>query len=378
MQKSRNFLMLIFTLISISIFGQEPFNYKWWDPADTELPVIEGQFWGPEAKNTYDRLPARAEGVVRDAVWGLSRQTAGLVLRFHTNADEIIVKYKVGGGFSMSHMPATGVSGLDLYAITPAGKWEWCAGKRSFGDTVTYRFKGIHPDQNYDKTGLEYQLYLPLYNSVKWLKIGVAENKDFAPLPLQKKKPIVVYGTSIAQGACASRPGMAWTAILGRKMNMPLINLGFSGNGKLEKEVLNLITEINAKIYIMDCLPNMTAPRYTEEEVHDRIIAATQLLQKSHPDIPILFVEHDGYTDGFLRPERYKNYSDINKVMRQTFAEMQSAGYKNIWLLSRISINQDIDCQVDGIHPNDLGMDRYATAYEKILREIFNPDKWEK
>jgi lysophospholipase L1-like esterase len=370
MQKSKYFLILALFLLSLPTFGQEKLNYKWWDPAETELPVIEGQFWGPETKSTYDRLPERAERVVRNAVWNLSRQSAGLVLRFHTNANEIVVKYKVGGNFSMSHMPATGVSGLDLYAITPTGKWEWCAAKRSFGDTVTYRFSGIHPDQNYSETGLEYRLYLPLYNSVKWLKIGVSEEKKLTPLPLNKKKPIVVYGTSIAQGACASRPGMAWTAILGRRMNMPLINLGFSGNGKLEKEMLDLITEIDAKIYILDCLPNMTAPRFTEEEVHDRIITATQVLQKSHPDIPILFVEHDGYTDGFLRPERYKNYADINKVMRQTFSEMQSDGYKNIFLLSRIAINQDIDCQVDGIHPNDLGMDRYAKAYQKILGEI--------
>jgi lysophospholipase L1-like esterase len=270
----------------------------------------------------------------------------------------------------MSHMPATGVSGLDLYAIMPDGKWKWCAGKRSFGDTVIYRFSGINPDQNYSETGLEYRLYLPLYNSVKWMKIGVPEDKNFSPLPLNKKKPIVVYGTSIAQGACASRPGMAWTAILGRRMNIPLINLGFSGNGKLEKEMLDLIAEIDAEVYILDCLPNMTAPRFTEEEVHDRIIAAAQLLQSKRPDIPILFVEHDGYTDGFLRPERYKNYSDINKVMRQTFAEMQSWDFRNIWLLSRIAINQNIDCQVDGVHPNDLGMDRYAKAYQKILAEI--------
>jgi hypothetical protein len=94
------------------------------------------------------------------------------------------------------------------------------------------------------------------------MKIGVPEDKNFSPLPLNKKKPIVVYGTSIAQGACASRPGMAWTAILGRRMNIPLINLGFSGNGKLEKEMLDLIAEIDAEVYILDCLQNMLAPRF--------------------------------------------------------------------------------------------------------------------
>ena len=74
--------------------------------------------------------------------------------------------------------------------------------------------------------------------------------------------PIVVYGTSIAQGGCASRPGLAWTNILGRKLDRPVINLAFSGNGKLEKELIELLSEIDASLYVLDCLPNLTSPEY--------------------------------------------------------------------------------------------------------------------
>ena len=104
---------------------------------------------------------------------------------------------------------------------------------------------------------ITYQLYLPLYNSLEWLEIGVPEEATIHFLALRNEKPIVVYGSSITQGACASRPGMAWTAILERKMDRPLLNFGFSGNGRLEKELIDLISEIDAKIFVLDCLPNL-------------------------------------------------------------------------------------------------------------------------
>ena len=90
-------------------------------------------------------------------------------------------------------------------------------------------------------------------------------------MPLSMEKPVVVYGTSIAQGACATRPGLAWTAILERKLDRPLINLGFSGSGQLEKSVIDLMAEIDAKLYILDCLPNLTSGAgFTDDEVEKR------------------------------------------------------------------------------------------------------------
>lgn len=138
------------------------------------------------------------------------------------------------GGLSMPHMPATGVSGIDLYATDNNGQERWCAGNYSMGDTIVYNFRGLSYAAK-SGNGFEYQLFLPLYNSVSWMEIGVPADASFRFLPVSQEKPLVIYGTSIAQGACASRPGMAWGNILNRKLGHPVINLGFSGNGKLKK-----------------------------------------------------------------------------------------------------------------------------------------------
>lgn len=353
-------------LINVT-FSQVTREYKTWNPALDTLKVLEGQGWPREVKNYYDRLPAKAEQTVRKEVWDLSQQTAGLLVRFRTNADEIIVKYAVGGGLQMPHMPATGVSGIDMYAKNSDGKWLWCAGKYSFGDTISYKFSNLRSKDEYGNA-FEYYLYFPLYNTVKWMNISVPKDSVFTPLSVPKEKPIVVYGTSIAQGGCATRPGLGWTSILSRKLDRPVINLGFSGNGRLEKEVISLLTELDASVYVLDCLPNLTS--YPQSDVKKRLTESIHELQSKRPGVPILLTEHDSYTDEEMYPEKKKEYQDVNKALREVFDSLSAKGIKNIYYLSKNEIKQDIETMVDGVHPNDIGMMRYADAYEKTIRTI--------
>ena len=152
-----------------------------------------------------------------------------------------------------------------------------------------------------------------MYNEVEWLEIGVKNNSNFNPLLPRKEKPIVVYGTSIAQGACASRPGMAWASILSRRMDRPLINLGLDGNGKMHPEVIDLISEIDSKIFIIDCIPNLTKNDYgwegisNEKQFQNRIINSIKKIRSINPKTPILLAEHASYKDQFIKTSDYKD-----------------------------------------------------------------------
>lgn len=373
-------MKLKFLLILIVFLFQYQFSYSqtnskisWWNPVQYEFKVIEGQGWPDDLQSDYDRLPKDAERKVRKAVWDLSKHSAGLSIRFRSNSSDIKIRYKVNGNHAMPHMPATGVSGVDLYAKNSDGEWMWCRGNYAFGDTVRYDFKNINPKDQYHELGREYRLYLPLYNSVEWLEIGVPENTRFKPLPIRREKPLVVYGTSIAQGACASRPGMAWTSILERKMDNPLINLGFSGNGKLEEELIDLMAEIDAKLYILDCLPNLSPNKNLSlDDVRQRIISSVKILKEKRPEVPILLVEHAGYSDGSTNLKRQETYTELNKILRETYAWLKSEGADNIYLLTIAEIKLGFEDFVDGTHPSDLGMMHYAEAYERFIRLILN------
>ncbi|MVM36157.1 acetylhydrolase [Spirosoma sp. HMF4905] len=367
-------LFVFLYLPSLTVFAQQAVEYVWWNPAQSDVPVIEGQAWsGKSIQNPYDRLPAQAEKSVRKEVWNLSHNAAGLLIRFRASTDQLVVRYTVSGKQALPHMPATGVSGVDLYAVNSDGNTLWCAGKYAFGDTIQYRFTGLEPNDPYHQKGREYRLYLPLYNSVTWLEIGVPKGVTLTSLPVRNDKPIVIYGTSIAQGACASRPGMAWTAILGRKLDRPVINLGFSGNGRLEKEVVDLLPEIDAKLYVLDCLPNLVASvGIKPDEIKTRISESVKALRQKKPSTPILLVEHAGYTEGSLNPTRKQLYTEVNELMQQAFAQLKSEGVQKLYMLPKSAINLTNDAMVDGTHPTDLGMQQYADAYERSIRPILN------
>jgi len=366
MQRKAIFILFIL-LFGHYCFAQTSTEYKIWNPVMDSVSYIEGQAWFKDLQDPYDRFPARAEQQVRKAVWDLSKNSAGLQLHFKTDATELIIKYVVNGTLQMPHMPATGVSGVDLYAKDADGKWLWSAGKFTFGDTIVYRFTNLIAP---GKRGRAYTLYMPLYNSVKWMEVSVPKDNLFIPTLPRKEKPIIVYGTSIAQGACATRPGLAWTNILSRKLDLPLINLAFSGNGKLEKGVLDLIAEKDAKLYVLDCLPNLIGNSIPE--VKSLLVNAITLLRTKRPEVPILLTEHDGYTDEGINLKRRKEFQNVNIALKEVYDSLYTKGVKDIYILTKEEINQDIESMVDGVHPNDIGMMNYANAYEKKYREIFN------
>lgn len=372
MQKSISCLFFIVVIV-FNVSAQKKDTLKWWNPAENNFPVLEGQAWPKEVKNYYDRLPARAEKEVREAVWNLSRNSAGLYIKFKSNSNNIVVRYGLSNhkNFAMPHMPATGVSGVDLYAVDPNGEWVWAPGKYHFGDTVTYQYATLEVSDTYKNRDYEFRLFLPLYNSVSWMEIGVPEGKSFIPLPLEEEKPLVIYGTSIAQGGCASRPGLGWTNILERKLDYPVINLAFSGNGRLEEPLIDLISEIDAKVYVLDCIPNLV--NIPDEELENKITRSVKTLQTKRPSVPILLTEHSlGIEEGVISTGMVNACERASEVLRKTFSKMQKDGVKNIYLLSRAAIGMDINSTVDGVHPADIGMMQHANAYEKIIRAILH------
>jgi hypothetical protein len=193
---------------------------------------VEGKGW-KETKSFFDRLPAKAEKLVRGPVWSLSRHSAGMCVRFETDAVEIHARWTLTSSrLAMTHMPATGVSGLDLYVKLDNGRWRWLAVGQPKAQTNTVRLTAGIPQGR-----REFMLYLPLYNGVSSVEIGIPKANLLAKANARspnRQKPIVFYGTSITQGGCASRPGMVHTAILGRRLQHRVVNLGFSGSGRME------------------------------------------------------------------------------------------------------------------------------------------------
>ncbi|MBN2445235.1 MAG: serine hydrolase [Phycisphaerae bacterium] len=323
-------------------------DWQWHDARDLR---VEGRGW-TETQLPYERLPRAAQDVVPPAVWRLSKNTAGICVRFVTNSPRIAATWDGGG--AMVHMAATGNSGLDLYERQD-GQWVFRGVGKPKTATTTAPLAYNLPDQP-----TEYLLYLPLYNDVTELRIGVKPGAEISSAPERDTRPIVFYGTSITQGGCAARAGMCHPAILGRHLNREIINLGFSGSGKMEPEMAELLCELDPELYVLECLPNMTL-----QMVRERVMPFVHRLREVHPDTPILLAEnpHDaGRNPG-------------NQVLRRHYDELTAAGVSNLHYLSGEEQLAGVENgTVDGVHPTDLGFDRMARVYEPVLREILNAD----
>lgn len=363
----RRFLRFATTAATVAVAGpalsqdaQAARKIVWHDVRDWG---VEGKGW-MDTEKYFDRFPARAQGKVRDAVWGLSRHSAGMLARFRTDADEIFVDYQVTSNrLAMPHMPATGVSGVDLYADDDQGKWKWLSVSRPAEQTInTSLISGIAPGER------GYTMYLPLYNGTEYLKVGVPEGAKFSPIKPRKEKPIVFYGTSITHGACASRPGMPHPAILGRRLNRPVINLGFSGNGKMEAAVGELLCELDAAVYVIDCLPNMDS-----NEVAERAEPLVRQLRGARPETPILLVEDRTFSNAPFLPDRQQRHQTNRAALRAAYNAVVDSGMKKIgYLNGEELLGEDRDDTTDGSHPSDLGFYRHAEAMEPVLQELLN------
>lgn len=337
-------------------------NIAWYNVEDWG---VEGKGWN-DTLRFFDRLPARAEKKVRAAVWGLSRHSAGMMARFRTNSQLIQVRYKLmSPRVAMSHMPATGVSGVDLYGTDPQGRMRWINVSRPAGQQVNAVLaSGI--DRLPENKPREYELYLPLYNGVETLEIGVQPESQFQTIRPRTAGRIVFYGTSIMHGACASRPGMSITGILQRKLKQPVINLGFSGNGKMETEVIEFINELNPGILVVDCLPNMNA-----ELVRARTEPLVHQVRKAHPRLPVVLVEDRSFTNSPFFKSRREHHAASRKELRQAYERLTRTGVADLhYLPGDRLLGTDGEGATDGSHPNDLGMMRYADSYETVLRPL--------
>lgn len=322
---------------------------------------VEGKGW-TDTKRYFDRLPGKAEGVVREPVWNLSRHSAGLCIGFITAAPDIYIRYKLlNANLAMPHMPATGVSGLDLYGQDGQGIDRWVAVLQpSQQEMETSIAKGLAPGAR------RYTLYLPLYNGVEELEIGIGKGLAFKGIAPRQEKPMVFYGTSILHGACASRPGLAFPSILGRRLQRPVINLGFSGNGHMEPEVGALLAELDPCVYVLDCLPNMN-----EEMISERAAPLVRQLRQAHFETPVLLVEDRSFTNTPFFPSHREHHAKSRAALRKVYRELTDSGIENIFYLEGDQLlGLDGEAATDGSHPNDLGMVRYADAYEPVLRSI--------
>jgi hypothetical protein len=313
--------------------------------------LIEGTGIPESAKESpYDRLPLSSKGKVRQPVWDLSKNSAGLSARFISDSKSIKVKWGILKDTKLNHMASTGIKGVDLYCKMD-GKWIYVNTGRPTGmENEATLLTSLAPGER------EFKIYLPLYDGTTHLEIGIDSAAMIKKPAPATQLPIVFYGTSILQGGCASRPGMVFTNIISRKMNVDCYNFGFSGNGKMDPPVVDVIAGIKASFYVIDCLPNMSP-----KDVTDSVMPLAKAIRAKNPLTPIVFIENIEYARIPFEANVKKSFDEKNQALKNEFDKLIIEGFRELYYISSANaIGTDNEGTVDGTHMTDLGFMRYA------------------
>ncbi len=369
----KQFLWLALVMFfSIPAYSQQKIEMSWYGAAQFG---IEGKGWPDSATKTpFYRLPAKAETMVNKDVWQRGSNSAGLHVTFTTDASLIAVRWRLSNpSFYTPSLSSLSVAGMDMY-MREADKWVWAAAKPPNPVRPPGQEGIFLPDttttfvRNLSKELRDFRIYFPIYNGVDLVEIGIPVGSRIGKPKPDGKKPIVIYGSSIIQGSAASRPGMTLVSQLNRRLGREVINLGFAGLCKMEPEMAQLLAELDPDLYVIDCLPNMSAAEITE-----RTFDFVKTISTARPNTPILIVENPNYAQELWNPGTLNAIRVKNARLLKEFTRLEQAGIKNLhYFKGSNSYGDGGDATFDGVHPTDLGFKYYANALEPAIRGLLD------
>lgn len=321
------------------------------------------------------RIPLELKDVVRPTLWDRATCTSGKAFRFATDSRVVAVRYNLLTNMHMMHMADTGIKGTDLYILDDDGSWQFvnCNRPRRIDSDVRPREDSIQSKVYVDKLDgsmHEYMLYLPLYDGVRWLEIGVDSTATITMPQVDSPrvgKKFIFYGTSILQGGCACRPGMVATSIIQRDLDVECVNLGFSGEGKMDSCMAIAMAQIpDVAAYILDPVPNCT-----KNMCDSLTYGFVNLLRTMRPEVPIFMVEgpmysyakYSGFYSEYLPQKNYEYHKNFLKLREDNPSNLYYIGCDGLW-------GPNNEGSVDGIHLTDIGFYFYAQKLEPYLRAV--------
>ena len=282
---------------------------------------------------------------------------------FKTNSTQVAAEWTLASPKVRDNMTPIVQLGVDLY-VKQNGKWRFCAVGRvsAKSDVTTYKKTIV---KNMDNSEKEFMLYLPLWNEVTDLKIGVDKGATISATPSPYKHRVVSYGTSTLHAASPSRPGMAPLARLSRQLGVDFVNFSYSGQGKMEPESAEVLADCKTDAIICYCFGNTTPT-----EVEERVDAFVERVATAHPDKAIIFMPP--YLNGAYHMDQTKRAFAIKKfeTIDRKMAVLTKK-FKNVYYLKvQDACGTDLEASIDNSHPNDLGFDRILNSYGPKIAKI--------
>jgi len=301
----------------------------------------------------YRRMPENVALSVSEGVYSLHAHTAGGRVRFMTDSSYIAIHVHVASDGLMSHFAFSGTAGFDLYNDAEFVK--------TFIPPVDIKNGYESVIELGEKKLRNITINFPLYTNVLEMYIGVSENAVVQEaLPYVNSTPVVYYGSSITQGACASRPGRCYQSIISRKFDCDYINLGFSGGAKAEDEMIEYIKKLDMSIFVYDYDYNAPTVEHLRN-THEKMFKA---IRNEKPDVPIIMMSRP-------KTKLSEEERERRNIIETTYKNALLAGDEKVYFIDGKTLTElcGDEGTVDGTHPTDFGFASIAKAVGDVIEK---------
>lgn len=354
------FVLLVCSLTSPALLAQVRF-------VGVDQLKISGKI--PHTGPILHRVDTSQHQDLPENIKKLMTHSSGMHILFRTDSRQISAKWCTTQAKTYANLPAIAFEGVDLY-IKRDGKWQYAGIGRPGGGAKDSRdCQTATLVQDMDSGMKECLLYLPLYDETLDIQIGIDSTAQFASLTPQQAafsdKKIIIYGTSIVQGASASRPGLSYPSKISRDLGIEIVNWGVSGSAKMEKSVSRLIGETQMDLLIIDCVPNCSP-----EHLRERTASFIQEIRKQHPRLPIIAIEGAPFESGNFNTVIAQNLQNRNLEFSKSLKQLMKSDPHLFLLDSQDLMGHDHEGTIDGTHPNDLGFARMVAKIKPFLENL--------
>lgn len=348
--------------LSFSAFAQKWVDASSFDVYGKAIPT----------EKPFVRIDTKVFPLETDYINRQARQTAGLFLHFKTDSKSVSARWTTSEKNSGDNMTAIGQKGLSLYMMLD-GKWQLAGvGRPSMKKApfTNHEHKMIACTPEGEN---EFLLYLPLYDTCESLEIGIDEGASIESLPNPFRHKVVILGSSITQGAASGHPGLLFNSIFTRETGIYTINLGFSGNCKLQSSFAEYLAAVEgADMFIIDGCSNPSV-----KEIRERFLPFMLRLREAHPTTPIVFLPSAYRELRICDPEYNKRFEDQRAACDEVMAAYKKdyPKDKNFYYLPELCFNKQANSlsTTDGVHANDYGfylfLQDFTPAIKKVLKK---------
>ncbi|MBR5739012.1 MAG: hypothetical protein IKY02_03385 [Lachnospiraceae bacterium] len=351
---------------------EAPEDLEWFSVR--EEPFTTYGVYYSEEEVVYRRLPKEVADATSARVSNLSTHSAGGRIRFITDSPYLAIRVEERFVAPFSHMPIAGKYGVAAFANrTFFGTYfpsyrQITSGDPELGGNDLILYDGIKPIvNNLQEPPFLVELFLPLYSHLRSLYVGLRKGSVLQKAPgYRYEKPILFYGSSITQGACASKPGDDYVSRLCRMLDSDILNLGFSGSARGEQPIVDYIAAQDPSVFVLDYDHNAPDPDHLRK-THYPLCEA---VRKAHPDTPVVLMTQPkvaGY-------EKKESNAERRQIILDSYHRMQEAGDRNVWFIDMYGCfgahESGEDATVDNTHPDSLGCLRMAERVYPVLKAL--------